>query len=90
MSRGKEGTAVGSSNQGVDGDRCRCGRWPGSHRVVSYRGSSASYRYHRCDCGKEWTERVARIDRAQPITGDEVLDVHLALARLDFCLSDVT
>jgi hypothetical protein len=80
---------VGSSNQGLDSDRCPCGRWPAGHRVVSYRGSSASYRYHRCDCGTEWTERLTCIDRAQPITGDELLDVHLALARDDLALAEI-
>jgi hypothetical protein len=89
MSKSKEGTAVGSSNQSLDGDHCRCDRAEASHRVVSYRGSRASYRYHRCDCGEEWTERLSRIDRAEPITGDELLDIHLTLARSDLVLTDM-
>jgi hypothetical protein len=57
--------------------------------VVSYRTHSASYRYLRCECGTEWTERMAQVDRTVPVSGDELLDVHLALADFEGKLTDL-
>ena len=58
-------------------------------RVVAYRSHSASYRYHRCECGTEWTERMPHVDRTAPVTGDELLDVHLLLAEFEGSLTDL-
>ncbi len=66
--------------RGPDGEQCQCGRPDRTSRVVDYRSRSGRFRYHRCDCGTEWTERVPHVDRTVPISGDEVLDVHLLLA----------
>lgn len=57
--------------------------------MVSYRTHSASYRYHRCECGTEWTERTAMVDRTAPVSGDELLDVHIALADWEGKLTDL-
>jgi hypothetical protein len=37
---------------------------------------SAVYVYHRCECGAEWTETRPSVDRSQPVSGDEVIEVH--------------
>ncbi len=58
-------------------------------RVVSYRSHSGSYRYHRCECGAEWTERMALVDRTVPVSGDELLEVHLLLADFEGKLTDL-
>ena len=71
-----------------DGE-CRCGRPQRATRVVNYRSHSGSYRYHRCECGTEWTERVPHVDRSVPVTGDELLDVHLLLAEFEGRLTDL-
>ena len=57
--------------------------------MVSYRSHSGSYRFHRCECGTEWTERLGHIDRTQPVSGDELLDVHLLLADFEGKLTDL-
>lgn len=58
-------------------------------RVVSYRSHSGSYRFHRCECGTEWTVRMTLVDRTAPVSGDEILDVHLLLADFDGKLTDL-
>jgi hypothetical protein len=57
--------------------------------VVSYRSHSGSYRFHRCDCGTEWTERMAQVDRTAPVSSDELLDVHLLLADFEGRLTEL-
>jgi hypothetical protein len=58
-------------------------------QVVSYRSHHGSYRFHRCECGTEWTERTAHVDRTVPVSGDELLDVHLVLAEFEGRLTDL-
>ena len=57
--------------------------------MASYRSQLGSYRYHRCDCGTEWTERIPHVDRSEPVSGDEVLDVHLGLAKFNGRLTEL-
>jgi hypothetical protein len=80
---------VGRVQRSPEGEECRCGRSERTVRVVSYRTRTGSYRFHRCDCGTEWTERMAHIDRSLPVTGDELLDVHQLLAEFDGRLTDL-
>ena len=80
---------MGRFQRSPEGERCRCGRPPKTVRVVSYRSHSGSYRYHRCECGAEWTERMALVDRTVPVSGDELLEVHLLLADFDGKLTDL-
>ena len=79
---------MGRFQRGHEGE-CRCGRPPRSVRVVSYRSHSASYRYHRCECGTEWTERMTLVDRTAPVSSDELLDVHLVLEDFEGKLTDL-
>ncbi len=77
------------SRRSPDGDMCGCGRSHRAARVASYRSHFGSFRYHRCDCGTEWTERMPHVDRTEPVSGDEVLDVHLLLAKFKGLLSEL-
>jgi hypothetical protein len=79
---------VGRIQRSSESEHCRCGRQR-TIRVVSYRSQSGSYRFHRCECGTEWTERLAHIDRTVPVSGDELLDVHLLLAEFEGNLTDL-
>ncbi len=83
------GRAVKRFQRSPDSDACRCGRPARTARVVNYRSHSGSYRYHRCECGTEWTERVPYVDRTVPVTGDELLDVHLLLRKFEGGLTDL-
>ncbi len=76
---------MGRFQRSPEGERCRCGRPQRAVRVVSYRSS----RFHRCECGNEWTVRDAHIDRTAPVSGDELLDVHLLLADFEGKLTDL-
>ena len=58
-------------------------------KSVSYRSSSGSYKFHRCECGVEWTERMTPIDRTIPVSGDELLEVHILLASFEGKLTDL-
>jgi hypothetical protein len=84
-----KGGLVGRIKRRPEDERCRCTRPERTVRVVSYRSHSGSFRYHRCDCGTEWTERLTHVDRTRPVTGDELLDVHIALAEFEGKLTDL-
>ncbi len=77
------------SQRTPEGEKCGCGRSNRKARVSNYRSHSGSYRYHRCDCGTEWTERLIQVDRTVAVTGDEVLDVHMLLADFQGKLTDL-
>ena len=77
------------SKRSPEGEQCRCGRPHRAIGVASYRSHFGSYRYHRCDCGTEWTERVPHVDRSVPVSGDEVLDVHLLMAEFHGGLTEL-
>jgi hypothetical protein len=58
--------------------------------VVNYRSRRGSYRFHRCQCGTEWTVSIHEIDHSLPVSGDEVLDVHQLLADFEGRLNELT
>jgi hypothetical protein len=39
--------------------------------------------FHRCECGTEWTEHLTDIDKADPVSSDEVIEVHKRLAKFE-------
>ena len=63
--------------------RCDCGRALADASTNVYRSIKGRFIFHRCECGTEWTEHQASVDRSQPISSDEVLEVHERLARFD-------
>jgi len=58
---------------------CACGRAADEATVTMYRSLHGTYRYHRCSCGMEWTEHDPHPDLSSPVTGDEVIEVHVHL-----------
>ena len=60
--------------------RCDCGRALADASTNVYRSPNGRFIFHRCECGTEWTEHQASVDRSQPISSDEVLAVHEHLA----------
>jgi hypothetical protein len=80
---------MGRFERSPQGEQCTCGRPERTVRVVSYRSHAGDFRFHRCECGTEWTERLAKVDRTQPVTMDELLDVHLLLADFEGRITDL-
>jgi hypothetical protein len=62
---------------------CACGRKLTAAVVYFYRSQTDTCVYHRCECGAEWTEHRAEIDRTDPISSDEVIEVHTRLATFE-------
>jgi hypothetical protein len=48
-----------------------------------YRSQTGRFIFHRCDCGNEWTEHLVSVDPSEPVSSDEVLEVHEQLARFE-------
>jgi hypothetical protein len=51
--------------------------------VHIYRSHTDRYLFHLCECGAEWTEHQADIDPMDPISSDEVIEVHTRLAEFE-------
>ncbi len=68
---------------------CRCGRRRDQSVTTVYQSHAAVFVFHRCSCGLEWTERQELVDRSQPVSSDEVIEVHVALARFQGPLSQL-
>jgi hypothetical protein len=69
--------------------RCSCGRRTADAHAVSYSSTLIRYVFHRCRCGREWTERLPAIDRTQPVSLDEILDVHERLTGFEGPLNEL-
>jgi hypothetical protein len=76
------------SKPGLDG-RCSCGRWLAAAAMYSYRSRSDRYVFHRCECGNEWTEHQTDIDPTDPVSSDEVIEVHTRLAKFAGSISEL-
>jgi len=62
---------------------CVCGRKLENADVYVYRSHTDCCIFHRCQCGAEWTEHRTDIDPTAPVTSDEVIEVHIRLAKLE-------
>lgn len=62
---------------------CACGRKLENADVFFYRSDTDTWVFHRCECGAEWTEHRTDMDRTDPISSDEVIEVHLRLATFE-------
>jgi hypothetical protein len=78
-----------ASNPEPDTPRCACGRESKLAVATVYRSPQGRFVFHRCDCGVEWTERLEAVDPTEPISGDEVLEVHEVLALFEGSLADL-
>lgn len=68
---------------------CVCGRGLDEAAVYIYRAHTDRCLFHRCACGAEWTEHQACIDPADPVSSDEVIEVHMCLAKFEGSISEL-
>jgi len=45
--------------------------------------------FHRCECGTEWTEHRMDVDPTDPVSSDEVLEVHKQLAKFEGSIAEL-
>jgi hypothetical protein len=45
--------------------------------------------FHRCECGAEWTEHQTDIDPTDPVSSDEVIEVHKRLAKFEGSIAEL-
>lgn len=77
------------SRIGPDKGKCACGRRRSEATIFTYRSRTDRYLFHRCECGSEWTEHVTDIDPADPVSSDEVIEVHKRLAKFEGPIADL-
>ena len=77
------------SKLGPDRSECACGRRRDAASSHVHQSNVATYVYHRCDCGAEWTESRPSLDRSVPVSTDEVLEVYLSLLDFEGSLRDL-
>lgn len=71
------------------GPACACGRSRKEASTAVYRSQTAVFTFRRCACGREWTERRDGFDPADPISGDEVIEVHQTLRRFKGSIAEL-
>lgn len=69
--------------------RCSCGRLRSDASRVHYHTHADRYTFMRCECGEEWTETERDVDPRDPVTSDEVVEVHQRLKGFEGGLSDL-
>ena len=74
---------------GPEPSACTCGRRRDAAASYVHQSNVATYVYHRCECGAEWTESRPMLDRSEPVSTDEVLEVHQSLAAYEGTLRDL-
>ncbi len=72
-----------------DRGKCACGRRKKDASVYIYRSHRDRYLFHRCECGTEWTEHRTDVDRADPVSSDEVIEVHKQLAKFEGSIAEL-
>jgi hypothetical protein len=68
---------------------CVCGCRLEDDAVYVYRSQTARCLFHRCDCGAEWTDHQTDIDPRDPVSSDEVIEVHSRLAKFEGSISEL-
>lgn len=69
--------------------RCVCGRKIKDANVYVYRSHTDRYLFHRCECGAEWTVHHTDVDPAEPVSSDEVIEVHKRLAKFEGSIEEL-
>ncbi len=72
-----------------DNGKCACGRRLKDASAYLYRSHSDRYVFRRCECGTEWTEHQMDIDPAEPVSSDEVIEVHKRLAKFEGSIAEL-
>ena len=69
--------------------KCACGRRLKDASEHTYRSHSDRYTFHRCECGAEWTEHRTDVDPTDPVSSDEVIEVHKRLAKFEGSIAEL-
>jgi hypothetical protein len=69
--------------------KCGCGRRLRDAAVYTYRSRTDRFLFHRCECGKEWTEHQTDVDPTDPVSSDEVIEVHRRLAKFEGSIAEL-
>jgi len=69
--------------------KCQCGRRLTDAAVYTYRSRTDRFLFHRCECGAEWTVHLTDIDPTDPVSSDEVIEVHRQLAKFEGSISEL-
>jgi hypothetical protein len=77
------------SKRKIDSGKCSCGRQLAAAIVYIYRSRTHRYVFHRCECGNEWTELLTDVDPTEPVSSDEVIEVHTRLAKFDGSIAEL-
>jgi hypothetical protein len=80
---------VQESNLEPGKDKCVCGRKLEDAAVYVFRSHTDRCIFHRCQCGVEWTEHQTDIDPMDPVSSDEVIEVHARLAKFEGSISEL-
>ena len=72
-----------------DRGKCPCGRRLKDAAVYTYRSHTDRFLFHRCDCGTEWTEHLTDVDPTDPVSSDEVIEVHRRLAKFEGSIAEL-
>jgi hypothetical protein len=82
-------TSVQKSKLESDKSKCACGRRLQDAAVYTFRSRTDRFLFHRCECGAEWTEHHTDIDPRDPVTSDEVIEVHRQLAKFEGSIAEL-
>jgi hypothetical protein len=74
---------------GPESSVCPCGRRRDAASSFVHQSNVATYVYRRCECGAEWTESRPSLDRTEPVSIDEVLEVHVSLLAFEGSLREL-
>ncbi len=69
--------------------KCACGRRLKDAAIYTYRSRRDRFLFHRCECGTEWTEHHTDIDPMDPVSSDEVIEVHRQLAEFEGSIAEL-
>lgn len=69
--------------------KCACGRRLKDASIYIYRSHGDRFLFHRCECGMEWTVHHHDIDPTDPVTSDEVIEVHKQLAKFEGSIAEL-
>jgi len=72
-----------------DKGKCVCGRHLKDATIYTYRSHTDRFLFHRCECGTEWTEHHTDVDPTDPVTSEEVIEVHRVLAKFEGSIAEL-
>jgi hypothetical protein len=60
----------------TDDVKCACGRDLEDAEVMTYSSINGTFRFHRCECGVEWTDHEPLEMVSMPVSADVVKQFH--------------